>query len=347
MRDDRFDYDDTARTRDFILGKLREQGRSEGKVREGVTIGSGLGGFAVDHMGASTKETPHPENGPVEISYQEIFRMLNRVEGRTPIELLKDHVPGHAQKLIIGNLMETPEDDLVMAQSGREHPYQGVDLKRATFWIRVMQLMKAEAWIGSNASGILTPNTLRAPSILLVDSTLDLTSQTPLLGVNDERFGPHFPHKSDLYTASRIDAFEEAARQLGIQVNRGTYLRAMGPDYESPEQVYLFRNMLRALWEEAGAQPGENRFKGEVTGAVGMSSTYEALAARHAQLSQKNPAFENGLSLLSVATNYSASAGPNGFVKPSNHEEVKQEAAAVQKDFGLLVREGILRTRAQ
>ena len=337
MAETRFDYDDAARTAEHIRGRLKEEEREEGSIREGLTLGSGLGGFVADHMSR--------DEAPLEIPFEEIFALLNRVEGRPTIEIPEHKVPGHAQRLIIGHLTGTNENDLILAQSGREHPYEGVSLKRSTFWLRVMQLLQAEAWIGSNASGVLTPDTLTPPAIVLVESALDMGNDNPLYGPNDDRFGPRFPHQSDLYSAAALADFEAAAKAHGISIQKGMYVRLPGPEYENPETVYRLRGVLRNVWEEAGMNPDETRFRGPVIGVVGMSSTYEALVAKHASQSTKHPAFTRGISLLSATTNYSGSVGPKGFVGPSNHDEVKREALGVQENFGRLVREGMIRMR--
>lgn len=339
----RFDYDDAARARDYVADRLRERGLDPNRIQEGLTLGSGLGNFPLDHMGL---KDGGGESSPLTIPFATVFQHLNEVEGRPPISIPEEGVKGHARQLIIGPL-DGAGEDLIVAQAGREHPYEGISLRRATFWLRVMQLFGTKLWVGSNASGIVTPDTLTVPSLMLVESSLDEADFAgPLVGLNDERFGPRFPHHSDRFSPTLLEAFQRSADHLGLgRLPQGMYVRSMGPHYESPEQVYDLRARLRRIWEEAAAQPGESRFRGGVTGVVGMSSTYEIDVTQHASQSSRFPAFRRGRGLVSVSTNYSASLGPNGIEAPSNHDEVTQNARTVEERFGQLVSDVIVASR--
>lgn len=327
-----FDYDDAERAADLVREKMKERGLNPDNVQEGMTLGSGLGSFA-------DKQMP----GALEIPYGEIYERLNRVVNRRPIQFSDEAVPGHAKKLVVGPLNGDAESDLVIGQSGREHLYEeGISPQRATFWLRVMQIMKAKAWIGSNASGAVTPQTLTPPTIMLVEGHRDRTNDNSLFkGHHDERFGPRFPHLSDLYSQGMVELFAQIAQSKEIEVARGLYFREAGPHYEQTSDVYDMRTVLEGIFRQAKLQVGEWRYQGPVAGSVGMSSSYEALVAQHASQSEKHPAFVHGRALLSAVTNYSASLGPNGFVIPSNHAEVGENARCIEDNFARLVIGGI------
>ena len=313
-----------------IRDRISEHGMDPDKIKDGVILGSGLGSFAETHMNSKNAGKP---GGPIAISFEEIFETLDVIPSGGGVE-------GHAKELLIGPIDNS--DNLVIAQNGREHPYEGISLQRATFWLRVMQALGVKTMIGSNASGILTPDTLAPPALMLVSGDIDCTGQNPLIGGNYEKHGPRFPHMADHYPAKTRKTIKEIAKEMGINLEEGIYARMMGPNYERPEDVYLLRKNIDTLWEYGYGQRGEDRFFGDPVAVVGMSSTYENMVMQHATQSKERPAFEEGRAYISVATNYSASLGWDEIVAPSNHEEVQEKAKVVQDNFGELVKATIL-----
>ncbi len=329
-----YGYDDAMQTADMIMEKVEDHGMASDEIKDGVILGSGLGGFADEHLESS--------DSAVEIPYNNIYETLGR-----PVS--NSRVPGHAKKIIISPLKDSGSERLVMALSGREHPYEGISGQRATFLLRVMQVLGVKTLFGSNASGVITPKTLSIPSLMLNNSNQDLAIavDNPLYGPNDDRLGPRFPHMSDLYPRNTQIIAEEAAMDLQIPLAKGMYIRFQGPNYESPEDISRAVNLVENAWERGKNRHGEHRFQGEPVGVVGMSSTYEARVAQHASQSETYPAFLDGRAFISVATNYAASIGPNGYVEPCSHEEVQENAEIIQEQFGRLAREIILRTRKE
>ncbi|MBI5152770.1 hypothetical protein HZA39_04500 [Candidatus Peregrinibacteria bacterium] len=321
-----YGYDDASRACGFVTNKLVQAGLNPDNVKNAIIIGSGLGSFTKDHVDSSS----------VKIPFNEIFANIN-IEGR------KEGVEGHAKQLVIGPLNGELADKLIIAQDGREHPYEGISIRRAVFWLRIMQLLGVETLLGSNAIGIVTPKTLQVlPSLILVHSHRDFADDNPLVGNNDDRFGPRFPHSGDLYPAKTRKLVQEVAAKLDIPLKQGTLFRFKGPEYESRETIYDLRGILENIWRNGALQLGEDRFTGESVGAVGMSSTYEHLVAQHASQSEYHKAFHKHRAHISAATNYAAGLGPDGPVPEPTHEEVKRMGCLVEERFGKLAREVIL-----
>lgn len=334
-----YGFDDASRGADIIREKVLQHGMEPYAIQDGVVLGSGLGSFAKEHLeGAKAGDL----SGPVVISYDAIYAALGMPAGHGKVE-------GHNKEIIVAPLQGTGAERLVMALSGREHPYEGVDGRRATFLLRVMQLLGVKTLFGSNAAGIITPDTVQPPALVLTHSNKDLaiSVDNPLIGPNDERFGPRFPHMMDLYPAETRAIVRQVAENIGVVLQEGTYIRFKGPNYESPEEISHAVEMLENMWTRGRARKGEDRFPGKPVGVVGMSSTYEALVAQHATQSLTHPAFLDGRAFVSVATNYAGSVGPDGFVEPSSHQEVQENAAIVQERFALLARGAILKMRQQ
>lgn len=324
-----YGYDDAYKAMDYVWGEIGDCDMDPHNVKDGLILGSGLGGFVNEHMEQSFCELP----------FAKIFEHLGIKQHST------NAPPGHAHKLIIGHLKDTSPDRLVIAQSGREHPYEGISMQRAVFWLRVMQLLGVETLLGSNAVGIITPKTLKIPSLMLVHSHIDTADDNPLVGSNDDSFGPRFPHMGDLYPQTSRALVKNVAKRLGFPLAEGTLCRTKGPNYESAETIYDLRAKLNALWEQGSKQPGEIRFASDPVGAVGMSSTFEHVVAQHASQSTGDPAFRRGRAHISVATNYGAGLSENGLGSFPNHTEVETNAKIVQDRFGKLIREVILELR--
>ncbi len=111
---------------------------------------------------------------------------------------------------------------------------------------------------------------------------------------NDERFGPRFPDLTHAYDPDLRARFEAAARESGVKLERGIYVWALGPSFETPAEIRMFANL--------GAD------------AVGMSTVPECIAAVHCGIR---------VAALSVITNLAA--GLSGT--PLTHHETLSEAA--------------------
>lgn len=168
-------------------------------------------------------------------------------------------VAGHAGRLVLGTLRGVP----VAAMQGRFHLYEGYEPDQVTFPIRVLHQLGADVLIVTNASGGLAPD-LKAGDLLLMRDHIGLptmAARNPLIGPNDERFGPRFPPMTGAYDDALRTLARDAAAARGLALREGTYAMVSGPNYESPAEL----RFLRA----AGAD------------AVGMSTVPEVLVARH------------------------------------------------------------------
>jgi purine-nucleoside phosphorylase len=159
----------------------------------------------------------------------------------------------------------------------------------------------------TNAAGGINTG-FASGALMVIDDHINLLGSNPLLGFNDERFGPRFPDMSEVYSRRLRTIADTAARARGIPVSHGVYVAVHGPSYETPAEIRFLRTI--------GAD------------AVGMSTVPEALAARHMGIEVLG---------LSCITNMAAGVLP----QPLNHEEVLETARRVRDAFiGLL--EGII-----
>ncbi len=168
-------------------------------------------------------------------------------------------VAGHKGRLVLGTL----EGHQVMVMQGRVHYYEGFTLEEVTYPVRVMRAFGIDSLVLSNAAGGLDPS-FRPGDLMLIEDQINLVGMVgnnPLLGPNDDRLGPRFPDMSSLYDRELRALALRAAKAVGIPLRRGVYVGLSGPAYETPAEVRFLRLI-------GGS-------------ATGMSTTNEALVARH------------------------------------------------------------------
>jgi purine-nucleoside phosphorylase len=213
-------------------------------------------------------------------------------------------VIGHAGQLVVGGV----SGKRVAVLSGRVHLYEGHAASTVVFGIRVMGRLGVRRVILTNAAGGVN-TTFAQGALMIIDDHINLLpGRNPLIGPNDERFGPRFPDMTEVYSARLRAVADEAARARNIPVTHGVYLATEGPSYETPAEIRFFRTI--------GAD------------AVGMSTVPEAIAARHM-----------GLDVLGISciTNMAAGVLP----RPIDHHEVLETTQRVRGAFGALL-EGII-----
>ena len=244
-----------------------------------VVLGSGLGDFAATLA------------GQVSLSYRELPHWP------------PTHVAGHEGRLVVG----TVQGRTVAALAGRSHAYEGHDLGTVTFAVRVLGSLGVKTLILTNAAGGI--NTAFAPGTLMViDDHINLSGLNPLVGPNEDRFGPRFPDMTSVYAVRLRAAADEVGATLEMPLSHGVYAALTGPSYETPAEI----RYLRAIGADA----------------VGMSTVPEAIVARHM-----------GLEVLGISciTNMAAGILPG----PLSHEEVLETTRRVRGRFMALL-EGII-----
>ena len=212
------------------MAAVREQTSHEPRV--GIVLGTGLGGLVAEVSAEAV------------IPYEQIPGFPEPT------------VESHSGRLVLGSLGETP----VAVMQGRFHKYEGYSLQQVTFPIRVLKRLGTETLIVSNVSGGMNP-LWRAGELVLIDDHINLLGDNPLVGPNDDSFGPRFPDMSEPYDRGLQQIAMSAAIDLGVRLNRGVYVAWTGPALETRAEYRMLRTM--------GAD------------VVGMSTVPEVIVARH------------------------------------------------------------------
>src|SRR5262249_33827895 len=132
-----------------------------------------------------------------------------------------------------------------------------------TFAVRALSLLGVTTLILTNAAGGVNTGFSQG-ALMVIDDHINLMAANPLVGLNDERFGPRFPDMTEVYSQRLRAVADRAGMAIDLRLPHGIYVGLLGPSYETPAEIRYLRTI--------GAD------------AVGMSTVPEAIAARHMKM---------------------------------------------------------------
>ena len=241
-----------------------------------VILGSGLTNFF------------EPQNIIKEISYTDLP------------DFPQPTVKGHAGKLVLGEIGQRK----VVCMYGRSHIYEGHEPHSLAKPIRVLKDIGCKLLIVTNAAGSLD-ETMPAGSLMAISDHINWSGFNPLIGKNDEEYGPRFHDMSDGYHKFYRDQLLNTAKKLNQKIYEGIYCMYSGPNFETPAEI----NALRVI--------GGN--------AVGMSTVPEVIVANHCDLP---------VVAISVITNLAAGMNKTKL----SHQETLENASLAEKNILQLIK---------
>lgn len=240
-----------------------------------LVLGSGLGGLA-DSL-----------EDRVEVSYSDIPGFLHST------------VPGHAGKLVFGK----QAGKMCVCMQGRFHYYEGYRQSDIIFPVRLFKLLGVQTLVLTNACGGINLG-FSAGDLMMITDHINLSGSNPLMGTNDDAFGPRFPDMSYVYNKYLQESMRKAASAIGLNLREGVYAMMSGPSFETPSEI----RMLRLLGADV----------------VGMSTVPEAIAASHC-----------GIRVAGVSCVTNMAAGV--LNQALNHEEVLEAGIKAGENFSKLL----------
>ena len=220
--------------------------------------------------------------------------------GETLATIPNEDVPGFHRAAVAGHsgamrsvaIGDTGRRALVFGT--RTHFYEGRGVRAVVHGVRTAAAAGCRAIVLTNGCGGLREEWTPGTPVLIRDH-LNLTAASPLEGAT-------FVDLTDLYSA-RLRAI---ATQVDPGLDDGVYAQFRGPQYETPAEVQMAKRLGADL--------------------VGMSTTLEAIAARHV-----------GLEILGVSlvTNLAAGISPTAL----SHDEVLEAGQAAAARCGRLLAE--------
>ncbi|MDR1472031.1 MAG: purine-nucleoside phosphorylase [Synergistaceae bacterium] len=242
----------------------------------GIILGSGLGGVADAIEDA------------IAISYEEIPYWPRTT------------AVGHAGRLVMGFLEGLP----VAVMQGRVHYYEGYSMDEVTFPVRILGELGVKTLIATNASGGINLGYKPGDLVAIYDH-INHMGINPLIGANNEQWGPRFPDMTYAYDRGYITMLENAARDERITLHKGVYIAFTGPSYETPAEIRMSRTLGADL--------------------VGMSTVPEVIAANHMGMK---------VAAVSCVSNYAAGVTPEKL----RHQEVLDGMARAASSMVRLIR---------
>ncbi|MCU6360619.1 xanthosine phosphorylase [Enterobacter quasiroggenkampii] len=168
-------------------------------------------------------------------------------------------VHGHAGELVLGHLAGVP----VACMKGRGHFYEGRGMAIMTDAIRTFKLLGCELLFSTNAAGSLRPD-VQPGSLVALSDHINTMPGTPMVGLNDERFGERFFSLANAYDADYRAILQTVATKAGFPLHEGVFVSYPGPNFETAAEI----RMMQIIG-------------GDV---VGMSVVPEVISARHCGL---------------------------------------------------------------
>ena len=198
-----FDY--IYKSADFLKEKV------DFKPEVGVILGSGLG------------DVVKAVENPIVIPYKDIphFPTIS--------------VVGHEGNLVFGKVNNVN----VVLMQGRFHYYEGNGFDPVVYPIYVLKLLGIEKLIITNACGAINRN-LKPGDLMLINDFLNILGINPLIGENNEDFGPRFPDMSEPYDRGMIEDIKKLSDE---ELKEGVYAYFNGPTYETKAEIRAFEVM--------------------------------------------------------------------------------------------------------
>ncbi len=251
------------------------------KPTVGVVLGSGLGKFAEELEDS------------ISIDYEQLPGFP------------KVTVEGHGGKLILGYCKGVA----VVCLQGRAHTYEGLEnYDVVKTYVRTLKVLGCNYFIATNASGSLRED-VGPGELMLITDHINLQPSNPLIGPNDDDFGPRFYPLDNAYDKTMRTQLLTTAQNNGIKLSEGVYISVLGPHYETAAEIRAFKIL--------GAD------------AVGMSTVPEVLVANHCGMQ---------VAVIAMITNYAT-----GLAHTSHsHDAVVKMASSAAKQLNTLLKEYIV-----
>jgi xanthosine phosphorylase len=247
----------------------------------GVVLGSGLGKFAEELEDS------------VSINYDELPGFP------------KITVQGHGGTLVLGYWKGVG----VVCLQGRAHTYEGLEnYETVKTYVRTLKVLGCTYFLATNASGSLREE-VGPGELMLITDHINLQPSNPLIGPNDDEFGPRFYPLDNAYDETMRTDLLAVAQKNALSLNTGVYISVLGPHYETAAEIRAFKLL--------GAD------------AVGMSTVPEVLVANHCGMK---------VAVIAMITNYAT-----GLSKTSHsHEAVVHMASSAAEKLNTLIKQYIM-----
>ena len=207
---------------------------------------------------------------------------------------------GHKGRFVLGRVPGT--EVWVLCMQGRLHGYEGVSAQDVALPVWAMQAAGIDTLVTTNAVGALNP-AFEVGSFCVMSDHINFTGRNPIAAPDPANLSDRFFSMLDAFDPELRAIAHDVAAERGVRVQEGIYLGALGPSFETPAEIRMFRS-----W---GAD------------TVAMSVCEEVIAARHV-----------GMRVLGMSLVSNMACGIEG-ASPTD-EEVLDVARDREADFARL-----------
>ena len=190
----------------------------------GLVLGSGLNPLANEIADAAS------------IPYAEVPRMKTST------------AESHVGRFVCGTL----GGKCVLAMQGRLHAYEGNSAQEVAYPVWLMERLGVRTLITTNAE---------VGDFCIMADQINFTGRNPIAAPDPANLSDRFFSMLDAFDPELRAIAHDVAAERGVRVREGVYLGALGPSFETPAEIRMFRS-----W---GAD------------TVAMSVCEEVIAARH------------------------------------------------------------------
>ncbi|CEF61809.1 Purine nucleoside phosphorylase [Strongyloides ratti] len=154
----------------------------------------------------------------------------------------KINFSGYQGNLIFGYI----GNKYVAYLQGRFNLYEhDMDMILCTTHIRILSLIGCKGLIIFNTAGGI-PNNVHNGDLMLIKDHIfmpGMSGRSPLIGLNDERFGPNFISIQNAYNKKFREVAKNVANKINLHLPEGVYAMCGGPHYETPTELLLFKSI--------------------------------------------------------------------------------------------------------
>ena len=207
--------------------------------------------------------------------------------------------PNHA-----GNLVFARYKGINLAvMQGRVHYYEGYTMDEVVLPLRVLHMLGADTCILTNAVGAINAD-YSVGDFVCVKDHISSFVPSPLIGQNIDELGERFVGMTDTYDKDMQETVLSIGEKNNIPVHSGIYLQVTGPQYETPAEIRMYRQL--------GAD------------TVAMSLAVEAIAASHMNMR---------VCAINCVSNMAAGMEEEGF----SHDSITDTMEKSSQNFEVLL----------
>ena len=178
----------------------------------GLVLGSGLNPLANEIADAAS------------IPYAEVPRMKTST------------AESHVGRFVCGTL----GGKCVLAMQGRLHAYEGNSAQEVAYPVWLMERLGVRTLITTNAAGALNPNYEVGDFCIMADQ-INFTGRNPIAAPDPANLSDRFFSMLDAFDPELRAIAHDVAAERGVRVREGVYLGALGPSFETPAEIRMFR----------------------------------------------------------------------------------------------------------